>query len=364
MKILYLITKSEIGGAQVHVMDLSRGMGSLGHSVALMCPSDGWLDKEFLKKNNNFYKNNYFDNTINPFKLIKACILIKKAIKDFGPDIIACHSSMAGVLGRIVSLFYKTPKVIFTAHSWAFTDGAPIYRKILMIPIEKFLARFTDKIICVSMFDKNIALKYKISKEKKIAVVYNGVPNRELRNLNKKETFKLISIMRLDYPKLPELLIKAFSSINNINLELSIIGYGKKMEEINSLINKLGINNKVKILDSLNKEEVIPQLTKADLFVLISKHEGLPITILEAMSVGLPVIASDVGGIGEEINESCGCLVENDIEKIKEAILKVTSNDSLRLDMSKNAWEKQREIFSLDGFIKETEKVYKKVLGI
>lgn len=364
MKILYLITKSEIGGAQVHVMDLSIGMQSLGHQVALMCPKGGWLDKEFTKINNKFYTNNYFDNTINPFKIIKACSVINKAIKDFNPDIIACHSSMAGILGRCISIFHKTPKVMFTAHSWAFTDGAPLLRKILMIPLEKFLAKFTDKIICVSNFDKGIALKYKIAKEEKLKVIYNGVPNRELRDLSKKDTFKIVSVIRLDYPKLPELLIKSFASINNSNLELSIIGYGNKINQINSLIKELGLSDKIKVLNSLNKEDVIQHLSNSDLFILTSKHEGLPITILEAMSVGLPVIASNVGGIKEEINKSCGYLIENNEESIKKAILKIISDNFLYLDMSKNAWERQRRVFSLNKFIEETEKVYKETLKI
>lgn len=364
MRILYLITKPDKGGAQVHVMDLSIGMQSLGHEVALICPMGGWLDKEFVKSNSNFYANNYFDNTVNPFKIIKACFVINKAIKDFNPDIIACHSSMAGVLGRFVSIFHTNPKVIFTAHSWAFTEGSSLFRKIVMIPTEKFLSRFTDKIICVSSFDKNIALKYKIAKEGKITVVYNGVPNREIRDLNKKETFKLITIMRLDYPKWPELLVESFAKINNLNLELLIIGYGSKINKLNSQINKLGLSNRAKVLFSIDKEQNILLLNKADLFVLISKHEGLPITILEAMSVGLPVVASNVGGIKEEINGSCGYLVENDTEKIKEAVLKITSNDNLHISMSKNAWDRQREIFSIEKFIKETEKIYKEILKI
>lgn len=368
MKILYLITKGEIGGAQVHVLDLCIGMKNKGHEVALMCPSGSFLAGEFLKnsslENKNFYRNDYFANTLNPFKILKACLAISKAIKDFNPDIIACHSSMAGVLGRFVSLFYKKIKIVFTAHSWAFTEGAPFLRKVFMIPVEKFLAIFTDKIICVSVFDKNISLKYKIAKENKIVVIYNGVKNRELRNLAKKEVFKIVTVMRLDYPKLPELLIKAFASIveTHPNAELEIIGYGPRTNKINLLIDELGLKNKVKVFVSLGKEEVASRLTQADLFALASLHEGLPITILEAMSVGLPIVASNVGGIKEEVDESNGYLVENNVEKIKEVILKIISNQDISTSMSKNSWNKQREIFSEEKFIKETEEVYKGLL--
>ena len=122
MKIFYLITKGEIGGAGVHVLDLSIGMRERGHEVALMCGKGDWLQQEFLKENKNFYSNNFLANTLNPVKIIQACLLISKAIKDFNPDIIACHSSMAGILGRLVSIFYRKPKIVFTAHSWASDD--------------------------------------------------------------------------------------------------------------------------------------------------------------------------------------------------------------------------------------------------
>lgn len=364
MKILYLITKSEIGGAGAHVLDLCAGMKSAGHKPALMCPSGGWLDKEFLKDNNDFFSNDYFSNTANPFKIIKACFLVSQAIKNFNPDIIACHSSMAGILGRVMSLFYKKPKVVFTAHSWAFTEGAPFLRKILMIPVEKFLAKFTDKIICVSLFDKNIALKYKVAKDEKIKVIHNGVRNMECRNLQRKENFRIITVSRLDYPKLPELLIRAFALVVNTkpNSELFIIGYGARLDKIVSLIQELKLTDKIKIFNIQDKEKVISELIKADLFALISKHEGLPLAVLEAMSVGLPIVASKVGGIGEEVADDCGYLVENDAEKIKDAILKIISSESLPIFMSKNSWNRQRNIFSLNKFLQETEKVYKDLL--
>lgn len=359
MKILYLITKSELGGAGVHVLDLSIGMQSRGHSVALMCPSGYWLDKEFCKTNNNFYPNNYLGNTINPFKIIRSCFAIAKAINDFKPDIISCHSSMAGIIGRFVASFYSFPKVVFTAHSWAFTDGSSFTRKIFMIPLERIFSKYTDKIICVSEFDKNIAIKYKITKLDKLVVIHNGVKNQGIKNFSTNEIFKIVTVMRLSYPKLPELLIESFNLLPRNTFELSIIGYGEKYYELNKMIIDFNLKDEIKIFNSLKKEDVINFLRDSDLFILLSKHEGLPLTILEAMSVGLPVIASNVGGIKEEINESCGILVDNNDINIKDSIIKITSDFNILKEMSQNAWKRQRDFFSVDVFIENTEKVYK-----
>ena len=364
MKILYLITKSELGGAGVHVLDLCHGMQSRGHTVALMCPSGSWLDKEFCKNNDNFYSNNYLGNTLNPFKIIRSCFAVAKAINNFKPDIISCHSSMAGIIGRFIASFYSFPKVIFTAHSWAFTDGSSFVRKIFMIPLERLFSKYTDKIICVSEFDKNLAIKYKITTSDKLVVIHNGVKNQDIKDFSNKEIFKIVTVMRLSYPKLPELLIESFNLLPRNNFELVIIGYGEKYLELNQIINNLNLKNEIKILNSLHKEDVATFLRDSDLFILISKHEGLPITILEAMSVGLPVIASNVGGIKEEINESCGILVENNDINIKDSILKITSNFDMLKEMSQNAWQRQRELFSVDTFIENTEKVYKELFSL
>lgn len=364
MRIIYFITKSDLGGAGVHVLDLCNGMQAKGHTVGLVCPSGGWIDGEFKKTDGKFYSNNYFSNTFNPLNLLNSLFISYKAIKDFDPDIIACHSSMAGIIGRITSAFFKKPKVVFTAHSWAFTDGAPIIRKIFMIPMEKFLALFTHKIICVSDFDKLIASKYKIAKSNKLQVVYNGVTNRELRSISERETFKIITVTRFDYPKLPDLLVRSLALIKQDNIKLDIIGYGPQEKEIKDLINKHNLSNKVKIYNSVKKEDVINMLADSDLFVLISKHEGLPITILEAMSVGLPIIASNVGGIPEEIDSSCGVLVDNDIYKIRDAIVDISSDKSIITKFSTSSYNRQRAFFSPEKFIQETENVYKSILNI
>lgn len=362
MRIIYLITKSDLGGAGVHVLDLCVGMQAKGYDVALVCPQGGWLDEEFKKTNGVFYPNKYFANTINPIKIIRSIYISYKAIKNFNPDIIACHSSMAGIAGRIVSIFFKKSKVIFTAHSWAFTTGAPTIRKVFMVPIEKFLSYFTDKIICVSEFDKSLALKYKIANNDKLQVVYNGVKNRELREIKNVDIFRIVTVSRLDYPKLPDLLIQAFSLIRGANISLEIIGYGGNINQIKSLIKSLNLEQKINIHENLKKDDIFNHLSNSDLFVLISKHEGLPLTILEAMSVGLPVVASNVGGINEEVKSDFGFLVQNNIDEIKDIIMKFVSHEVNIHEMSQNAQNRQRQIFSLEKFIDETEKVYKDVL--
>lgn len=363
MKILYIITKAELGGASSHVFLLSKKMQEKGHNVGLLCKPNEWLSDEFKNISSNFFENNFFDNSFNIIKFIKSFFITLKTIRKFDPDIIACHSSMAGVVGRLASIFHKKSKVVFTAHSWAFTPGSPLYRIILMIPVERFLSFLTDKIICVSNFDLKIARKYKIASNKKLITIYNGVEDRNIRKNFLKDKFKIISISRLDYPKLPELLIESFSILNAENIELYIIGNGKKFNKLKSLINKLNLQNKIFLLGSIENNKIFSILEDSDLYILLSKHEGLPISILEAMSVGLPIIASNVGGIPEELDPNFGILVSNNKFSVKDAIEFFIKNKKDINLLSKFAFEKQRRVFSIEKCFHDTEILYKSLIN-
>jgi len=362
MKILYLITKSELGGAQTHIYQLSKYFIKKGDQVAIMSYPDGWLEQEARKIGVECYSNKYFSNIPNPFTIFKAMKEIKKAVKDFNPDLIACHSTAAGFLGRL-TIRNKIP-TIFTAHGWAFTKGTPFLRKSVAILIEKIAGKFCSKIICVSNFDKSLVLKYKIVSINKIEVVYNGVNTQDVQDL---QNFKLsiVFVGRLAKPKDPLLLLKAFNGLSSElkdKASISIIGDGPKLKQLKQFIKETKLQG-IDLLGSMPRAKVFEILKKSDIFALISDWEGFPYTIIEAMSCGLPVIASDVGGIKEALNNECGILVKRgDKQEIKNALEKLLKNPSLIKEMGKNAKERLEKEFSLDKMLRETEQVYKKVI--
>ncbi len=356
MKILYSITKSEIGGAQVQVLQLVRHMRSLGHEVAVMSAPGGWLEQEAVKSGAIFYSNIYFSNSYNPIRLLKACRRINLVLADFKPNLVHVHSSFAGIITRLV-LRGKTP-TIFTAHSWAFTDGAKLARRIIAPIAERFASKYTDKIITVSDYDKHIAIRYKISSPEKIISIYNGaVP---LLGVAKKENI-LISVGRLSYPKQFILLLKSFHMVNIPNVVLHIVGDGPDRLKIEKKILELGLSLKVKLLGKLSQDKTHQEILKSSVFVLISKHEGLPISILEAMSAGLPIIASKVGGIPEEIGIGSGILVNNNSENIKEAIETVFIGTNIK-KMGDVARDRYNQKFTLKEFLNKIDNLYKEVL--
>jgi len=361
MKIFYLITKSEAGGAQTHVMQLSRYMKEKGHEVAIMAHPGGWLQKEIKKSGSRVYSNPYLSNSFNLLKWIRAIKEIEKAVEEFKPDIVSIHTTVAGFLGRLA--VRSKIATIFTAHGWGFTQGTPFLRKVMVFLAEKIASKYCQKIICVSDFDRSLALKCKIAPQEKLIAIHNGI---EIVDSSKKEinplAIKIVFVGRLSKQKDPLLLLKAFSALTqNIRekSEILIVGEGEKRKELEDFVSKNKLEVKVKLFRALEREEVFEVLKNSDIFVLPSNYEGFPYTILEAMSCGLPVIASDVGGVSEIVDENCGILIKRgDEDGLKKALEKLIEDPSLLLKLGENAKKKIKKNFSLGKMLIETEEVY------
>lgn len=357
MKILYVITKSEIGGAQMHVRQLIEYMVTKGHTVHVMSTPGGWLEYEAQKHSATFHPNPYFGNTLNPLRLVKAKNLIKKTIREINPDLVSCHSSVAGLLTRIV--VKKKVPTIFTAHSWAFTIGAPLWRRVVMSIAERHVARYSDKIICVSEFDRQLALRYGIAPEENLVTIHNGVVITPLPEKKKNDHVQIVSIGRLAYPKQYSLLIRTFKSLET-SAHLTIVGDGPLRE---TLLNEIGGTNTITLAGQKSPDEIHTLLQQSDIFILLSKHEGFPMTILEAMAAGLPVIASRVGGIPEAVESTSGACVENTVLSVHDALYEFITTQEIRVAKGVGARARAEKEFSLEVFLQNTEQVYRDVLG-
>lgn len=362
MKILYLITKSEIGGAQTHVADLCRYFKEKDFEIAVMSRGGGWLEEECKRTGVGFVENKFFSNSANPLFIYKAIKEIKKYTDEFKPDIVHCHSSAAAFLGRMA--VKGKIATVYTAHGWGFNLGMNPLVRLAVLFAEKITAKYTDIYICVSQFVKNLGLKYNFTPENKFKLIYNGVNVEVGESGNHNDNLiNFIFVGRLAEPKRPELIIEAISllpeTIKN-NVKFTIVSDGSKKD----FLKKLAEDKKVKVefKGDLSKEQVIKELKQADIFVFISAWEGFPYTILEAMSCGLPIIASDVGGISEVVDETNGILVKNEIGQILPAILKLVDDKELRLKLGAKGKERVKQNFSLEKMYQAVEEVYKNVV--
>lgn len=299
LKIAYVITRSDvIGGAGVHLLDLAEGARRAGHEVIVLAGGQGVLAEQAHARGLPYVSLGHLYRNLNPLRDALGYLELKRVLSAIRPDLIHLHSSKAGVLGRFAAHRLAIP-VVFTAHGWAFTEGVPAHLRLVYRSIERLIARLADRIITVSDYDRQLALREKVGTAQLISTVHNGVPDLPVsdRQPAPGPGIRLIMVARFAEPKDQALLLQALSQLQRADWTLELVGDGPQLAAIRQQASALGISERV--LFSGVRNDVAQRLARADIFLLISNWEGLPLTILEAMRAGLPVIASDVGGVAE-----------------------------------------------------------------
>jgi len=339
--ILFLITKgNNIGGAQVYVKELAIQFKRDGYNVTVASGLYGELFEQLKAENVDTILVKNLQVPIHLFRDWKAFLEIKKIIEQVKPDLVCINSSKSGILGRLACKITNT-KNVFVVHGWSFTSGIPLLKAIFFKAIEKILKPFSDYWICVSDYDYELGLKAGIIKPNKTIVIKNGIHDKKIfcnRFPQKNDTLTLISIARHDHQKDHATIFSAIKHISSIKVLL--IGDGPLFEKNKKLAKELNIEDKLVFLGY--KSDVETYLAQADIFILISNWEGFPISTIEAMSAGLPIIVSNVGGAGEAIeNFKEGFIIERkDTKTLTEKIIFLQKNKQELLAMGQRSREK------------------------
>lgn len=353
----------DVGGAQVHVRDIVGGLKESGHDIYVVTGEKKNVHTSIEQKGISLiYCKNLIRN-LNILTDIKAVLEIRRLVKEIEPDIIATHSSKAGIIGRIVGRTLRIP-TIFTAHGWSYTEGVSAKKRKVYIFIEKAIGRISDGVIAVSEYDRQLALKYKVLPERKVETIRNGVHDVGIIKCgkNQNEQLKIIMVARFAPPKQQLQLLKALNQIQHIQWEISFAGDGPELQGAKDYVESVGLRNRVSFLG--NREDITDLLNKSDLFVLISDWEGLPLSILEAMRCGLPIIASDVGGVKEAVVHSKnGYLIpKSDGNELLKKLTHLLMDRTLCSDMGKKSRQQYEEKFTYTKMYSETFKYYEKTI--
>lgn len=357
MKILHIITNTELGGAQRVCIDLCISAVKEGYIVGVASMRGGYLWEQLPQEVKRYELKNMFKE-IRPLSEIKVLSELHKVKKDFQPDIIHLHSSKAGVLGRVLGLG-MSKRIVYTVHGF---DSIRLKYRIFL-PLEKILQYFCGAIIAVSEYDQKNLFQEGIRKN--ISVIHNGIYFEDrIRkeaipcwyNENKKI---VLTIARIAPPKKLEMFLKVAAFFKDSNYIFVWIG-GSQEDTIEE------IKLKYKVPENVVLTGDIPEANRyimfSDLFVLFSDFEGLPMTIIEAMSKGKAIIASNVGGISELVDSSNGVLIENKPEKAAEAIHFILNDENRKELMEQNSLDKFKKYFTLDIMWNKYKEIYKKMM--
>jgi len=319
MKILYLITKSNWGGAQKYVFDLATAMQAEGLDLIVAFGGDGVLKEKLLEKNIRNIQIENLERDVNMFKDIKVFITLYKLIKKEKPEFLHINSAKIGGLGALIGRLAGIKKIIFTAHGFAFREDR-IFWQIILINFFSWLSIIlSHKTICVSKKDFEDVKDWPFLKNK-ICIIHNGIEVRNFQALNTVEIVKdaidndlvkIISIGELHKNKGFEYGLEAISILKNIikNFHYTIFSFGgEEREKIEKIIKDKSLEDFVIL--KINQENHSEKLKDYDIYFMPSVKEGLPYVLLEAGLNSLPIIASDTGGIKEIVeNEKNGFLV-------------------------------------------------------
>lgn len=313
-----------------------------------------------------------------PFSLknIKAIFKLKKLLKVEKFDIIHCHTPMGSVVARLAAKEARKngTRVIYTAHGYHFYKSAPLINWLLYYPVEKWLAKYTDTQITITQEDFDLAKKkFKIKDlnlvhgvgldEEKFNILISDVEKENLKQELKIDDKSVVCtyVAELNKNKNQQLLIKAIKRLkdDNNNVTLLLVGKGRYEPKLLKLIKKMNLEENVKLLGY--RSDIVKILSITDIYLASSLREGLPVNVMEAMYMGLPIIAVDNRGHRELVqhNEN-GFIVEQNsaMENNMSNYLNLLVNDKhLREKFGNDSKGKVRE-YTLNNVINSMNKIY------
>ena len=315
-------------------------------------------------------------NYIKPWVNLKALYRLFTLIRRGKFDIVHTHSSVGGVVGRLAAFIARVPVIVHHVHGWGIQENMSTSVRTLYLILERTCALFTDRLIAVSAPTIQKGLAYRICKEEKFALIYNGINLEKFRqHVDRQKVFsdlgldpecKIVGmIARLDQQKNPLDFIRAAAVVvkRYQKVQFLIAGDGSLRSECESLIDQLNLRGTFFLLgyrDDINK--IMPILT---LTVLSSLWEGLPVVFQEAMSAGKPTVANDVDGARDVIidGETGYLVTPHQHEEMAERILYLLNNDAVCHEMGLTA-QKYSERFSGQQMVENITSLYRELSKI
>jgi len=362
--IVFIITRSDsFGGAHVHVRDLSRELRRRGNEVTVLVGGGGSYVAQLVAAGCQVRTLRHLVRPISPMRDVRGFFEIRRHLRELAPDLVSTHSSKAGWLGRLAAASLGIP-ALFTAHGWAFTEGVRPMRRRLYRLAEAAIAPLSRRIITVSEQDRQLARRLGVGSDSQLITVHNGMPDigESLRADPRRNPARVIMVARFDEQKDHGTLIAALAQLKDMSWELELIGDGPLAGRARETVRAAGLQSRVTFLGARN--DVAARLAMAQVFVLATHWEGFPRSILEAMRAGLPVVASDVGGVNESVTDSrTGSLVQRrDVAGMRDSLRRLLADPELRANYGAAGRTRYDECFRFELMVERTVDVYRTVL--
>ena len=355
MKICHVITRMIVGGAQENTMLTIRGHLEKGHEVELATGFSPGREGKLLEnaRYGTFPVVEFPDlvREISPWHDLKAYFALKKYFRNNRFDVVHTHSSKAGIIGRLAARAAGVPVVVHTVHGQAFHPYQSRLKNRLFIFLERFAARFCDKIYAVAqaMIDQCVAAK--VAPAEKYMVVYSGMDTAAFDRAERDEALReklgipphaqvIVTVARLFAQKGYEYVIPAAEQVlkENPDAHFLFVGDGPLYDTLIAELKSKNIAGNFHFAGLVPPAEVASYIAQADLLWHLSLHEGLPRAVVQALAVGIPAIGFALDGTPEVvINGETGFVTAaEDVDAVAEKSVMLLNDPVLRRNLGKN----------------------------
>jgi glycosyltransferase involved in cell wall biosynthesis len=393
LKIVHIITRLILGGAQENTLITCKELARRGHDVTLITgPAIGPEGELFEQTKNQKYKViviNKMIRAICPLYDLISYRQIKRLLHKLQPDIVHTHSAKAGIIGRYVAHALRAknpkseirnPKIVHTIHGWSFHPYQSRWLNKFYIAIEKSAAKRTDSFISVADAMTKQALAAGIGKPEQFVTAYSAIEEKfflEPISQKRKREFRrkyqiaddaivLITIARLFMLKGYDYIIESARHLSKrfANAVWLFVGDGNLAEHYKEQARQLGLAEKIKFTGLLPPSKIPLAIQSSDILVHCSLREGLARALPQAMLCSVPVVSFDVDGAREVVNEKTGFLVEpKNAEQLTKACAELIEDKTLRETLGKQGRAFVKEKFAPEFMVDKIEAVYNKLVS-
>ncbi|MFO7951710.1 MAG: glycosyltransferase family 4 protein [Bacillota bacterium] len=361
--LVFMITRAdEPGGAQQYVLELASRLKTPGEKVVVFTGEGGFLQKALSRRGVSCRELKHLVHPISPLKDLAAFLEIRKQLKALKPALLSTHSNKAGLIGRLAAKSLRVPAV-HTSHGFLFGGREKTFSGLFYRLMEKIGSAAAEKVVAVSESEAALARKFKVISREKLAVIHNGLPDvdESLIADPTAEPPQLVMVARFARPKDHHTLLAALGDLKEYPWQLTLVGEGPGLAEAKKFARQLNINERVAFLGT--RDDVPHILANAQAFVLSTQREGFPLSVLEAMRAGLPVVASRVGGVPEAIQdgENGSLFAPGDKEQLKQILKVLLADPGKRKKMGEVGRKLFLERFTLDKVFPDIYALYKEI---
>lgn len=372
-KVLYVITKSNFGGAQRYVYELATRLPKDAYEVVVAFGGDGILKTKLEEAGIRTRTVQSFERDISIFKELRAYDELAEIIRDERPDIVHLNSSKAGGTGALAARMDGVPRIIYTAHGWPFYERRNILARIIIWAASWVTTLLSHTVIVVSRHDLLHARMYGLSG--RLTHIPTALPEidfddrasarealfpAEIIEAHKDDTW-IVSTGEHTKNKNLSALIASIAKLpqeTRGKIFLILMSEGEDRPTLEALVREHGLEDRVFFTGFVDNAR--RYLRAFDLFVLPSLKEGFPYGLLEAGAAGVPIIASNVGGIPELVTHNeTGLLIDpHHVDSLTEAIQTTLHDPKAAQERAARLKEKVCVQFTIEKMVGETEAVY------